>query len=207
MPCGKPCVTPRQWFASRGEGGSGLTGAELLKSVPASAFLECNDGKASEAAGPLRRWRVHPFGGPALGLRGGGQRPQPCGCADTQGHSGIPPEVRPAQQPARARLHPAGRPTRPLQKAASSVATQPRPTVGIPLAADVRYWGNWMLERGAGRAGRVLPAGPRRQRACGLPMEPHHPMPQLSCAEMPLIRQYWLARRTHSKRVSAATND
>ena len=42
-----------------------------------------------------------------------------------------------------------------------------------------------MLERAREESGRVLPAGPRRQRAGGLSVEPHHLLPQLRTPRCP----------------------
>ena len=67
-----------------------------------------------------------------------------------------------------------------------------------PLAADVRYWGHWVLERARDELAALYPPDPDG----GVPVAYlwSRTIPCPSCrAEMPLIRQYWLARKEKKK--------
>ena len=48
-----------------------------------------------------------------------------------------------------------------------------------PLATDVRYWGNWMLERARGELAEFYPPDRGWERPRCLPVEPDDPMPKL----------------------------
>lgn len=65
-----------------------------------------------------------------------------------------------------------------------------------PLAADVRYWGNWMLDRAHAELAELYPPDPDGSRPVAYLWSRTVPCPNCG-AEMPLIRQYWLARKPH----------
>ena len=63
-----------------------------------------------------------------------------------------------------------------------------------PLATDVRYWGRWMLGHARGELAEFYPPDPDGSVPVAYLWS--HTIPCPSCnAEMPLIRQYWLARK------------
>ena len=68
---------PEDVVRTEKDGGSGLTGRQLLERAR-QRILECNDGRPPNLLA-LCRWRRYRLGSPALGLRGGSQRPQPRG--------------------------------------------------------------------------------------------------------------------------------
>ena len=67
-----------------------------------------------------------------------------------------------------------------------------------PLAADVRYWGNWMLEKAREELAEFYPPEPDGSVPVGYLWSRTIPCPNCD-AEMPLIRQYWLARKEKKK--------
>ncbi|MBI3978252.1 MAG: DUF1156 domain-containing protein, partial [Chloroflexi bacterium] len=67
-----------------------------------------------------------------------------------------------------------------------------------PLAADVRYWGNWMLERARAELAPYYPPDPDGSIPVAYLWSRTVPCPNCG-AQMPLIRQYWLARKENKK--------
>ena len=67
-----------------------------------------------------------------------------------------------------------------------------------PLAADVRYWGHWVLERARGELAEFYPRDPDGSVPVAYLWSRTISCP--SChMEMPLLRQYWLARQTNKR--------
>ncbi len=78
--------------------------------------------------------------------------------------------------------------------------TLPAETGGNPLAADVRKWGQWVLERAREQIGHLYanPAG--NETIVGYLWARTVRCPNPSCrAEMPLVRQWWLANTGRRK--------
>ncbi len=76
----------------------------------------------------------------------------------------------------------------------------PAETGGNPLAADVRKWGQWVLERARERIGHLYanPAG--KETIIGYLWARTVRCPNPACrAEMPLVRQWWLANTSRRK--------
>ena len=67
-----------------------------------------------------------------------------------------------------------------------------------PLATDVRYWGNWMLEKAREELDQFYPPDPDGSVPVAYLWSRTVPCPNCG-AEMPLIRQYWLARKDKKK--------
>ena len=67
-----------------------------------------------------------------------------------------------------------------------------------PLATDVRYWGNWMLERARDELAEFYPPDPDGSIPVAYLWSRTIPCPN-SGAEMPLIRQYSLARKPNKR--------
>ena len=64
------------------------------------------------------------------------------------------------------------------------------------LAADLRYWGNWVLERAKEELGQYYPSGLNGETPVAYLWARTASCPNPACGiEMPLIRQYWLARK------------
>ena len=67
-----------------------------------------------------------------------------------------------------------------------------------PLATDVRYWGHWMLEKAREELAEFYP--PDSDGSVPVAYLWSRTIPCPSCeAEMPLIRQYWLARKDRKR--------
>ena len=65
-----------------------------------------------------------------------------------------------------------------------------------PLATDVRYWGQWVRERAREELAPYYPADPGGKTPIAYLWARTVKCPSPACgAEMPLIRQYWLARK------------
>src|SRR5207244_7912939 len=62
-----------------------------------------------------------------------------------------------------------------------------------PLATDIRYWGNWMLERAREELAQFYPPDPDGSVPAAYLWSRTIVCPNCG-ADMPLIRQYWLSR-------------
>ncbi len=67
-----------------------------------------------------------------------------------------------------------------------------------PLATDVRYWGNWMLDSAREELADLYPPDPDGSVPVAYLWSRTVPCPNCG-AEMPLIRQYWLARKAEQE--------
>ncbi len=66
------------------------------------------------------------------------------------------------------------------------------------LAEDVRYWGNWVLERAKKELAPYYPPGPKGETPVAYLWARTVKCPNPACGvEMPLIRQYWLAKKVN----------
>ncbi|MCY4618412.1 MAG: DUF1156 domain-containing protein [Chloroflexi bacterium] len=179
------------------DGGSGLTGAELLKRAR-ERILACNDGKPPKLLDPFAGGGAIPLEGLRLGceveasdlnpvavliLKATLEYPQKFGQADSRE---VPDYILQADQ----QFEQPG-------LAAEERAAEYRRN---PLAADVRYWGQWILKRAREELAEFYPTDPDGRVPVFYLWSRTVPCP--SCeSEMPLIRQYWLARRP-KKRVA-----
>ncbi|MBD3305727.1 DUF1156 domain-containing protein, partial [candidate division KSB3 bacterium] len=67
---------------------------------------------------------------------------------------------------------------------------------GNPLAADVEYWGNWVLERAREEIGHLYENPEGEETIVGYLWARTVTCPNPNCgAEMPMVRQWWLAKR------------
>ena len=181
------------------DGGSGQTGTELLERAR-RRILENNEGKPPRLLDPFAGGGAIPLEGLRLGceveasdlnpvavliLKGTVEYPQKYG----QPHSlPVPEYIRQAAvDPSQSRFND-GQLVDAYQR--------------NPLATDVRYWGHWMLEKAREELSRFYPHDPDGSVPVAYLWSRTIPCP--SCrAEMPLIRQYWLARKD-KKRVALA---
>ena len=178
-------------------GGSGLTGTQLLKRAR-QRILDCNRGKAPKLLDPFAGGGAIPLEALRLGceveasdlnpvavliLKGTLEYPQKYGKADSHP---VPDYIRDADS------------ERALSAfAGGELEDEYRRN---PLAADVRYWGHWVLERARDELRQYYPSDPDGSVPVAYLWSRIIPCP--SChAEMPLIRQYWLARKD-KKRVA-----
>jgi len=69
-----------------------------------------------------------------------------------------------------------------------------------PLLEDVKKWGNWVLERAKEEIGRFYPQDPDGSTPVGYIWARTIPCQNPSCnAEIPLMRQFWLAKKDNKK--------
>ncbi len=181
---------PEQVVRASSDGGSGLTGTQLLARAR-ERILRDNGGKPPKLLDTFAGGGAIPFEGLRLGceveasdlnpvavliLKGTLEYPQKYGRPDSQP---VPKYIRDADAKGRQSF------------AGGELAED---YIRNPLAADVKYWGNWLLDRA------------RAELADFYPTDSDGSVPvaylwsrTVSCpschAEMPLIRQYWLARK------------
>lgn len=67
-----------------------------------------------------------------------------------------------------------------------------------PIATDLRYWGHWILEHARAELAQFYPSEPDGALPVAYLWSRTVPCPNCA-AEMPLIRQYWLARKDKKK--------
>ena len=182
---------PDRVVRTKADGGSGLTGAQLLGRAR-RRILDCNNGKPPKLLDPFAGGGAIPLEGLRLGceveasdlnpvavliLKGTLEYPQRYGQPDSRR---VPNYIRDA----------------------AKGGAQTRFTDGDwvnayrrnPLATDVRYWGHWMLKRVREELAEFYPPDPDGSVPVAYLWSRTIPCP--SCqAEMPLIRQYWLARK------------
>jgi adenine-specific DNA methylase len=69
-----------------------------------------------------------------------------------------------------------------------------------PLAADVKYWGHWVLEQARREIGKFYPDGPGGSRRLAYIWAHTLPCPNPGCrATVPLMKQLWLANTSRRK--------
>ncbi len=203
---------PDKVVRPREQGGSGLTGAELLERARAR-ILACNGGRpprlldpfAGGGAIPLEALRLgceveasdlnpvavlilkctveypQKYGRPLAEQRAQRARGERDSLAGVDGQ--VPAYIRAAARGQQASF-----------AESDAVAAYER----NPLAADVRYWGGWMLERARAELAPYYPPDPDGSVPVAYLWSRTIPCPNCG-AEMPLIRQYWLARKDKKK--------
>ena len=177
------------------DGGSGLTGNELLKRAR-ERILACNDGRPPKLLDPFAGGGAIPLEGLRLGceveasdlnpvavliLKATLEYPQKFGQPDSRDVPGYIMEA-----------------DRGDAQTAFNEGQWSESYRANPLAADVRYWGQWVMERARNELAEFYPPDPDG----GLPVAYlwSRTIPCPSCeVDMPLIRQYWLARKPKKK--------
>ena len=188
---------PERIVRPREEGGSGLTGTELLERAR-QRILDCNGGKPPRLLDPFAGGGAIPLEGLRLGCEVEASDLNPVAVLILKGTVEYPqrygqPDSRPVPDYIR-------------EAATAGDGGQARFTDGglvaayrhNPLATDVRYWGNWMLERARAELSEFYPPDPDGSVPVAYLWSRTVPCPNCG-AEMPLIRQYWLARKENKK--------
>lgn len=205
---------PDQVVRPREEGGSGLTGAQLLERAR-RRILECNGGKPPRLLDPFAGGGAIPLEALRLGCEVEASDLNPVAVLILKGTVEYPqkygrPLAEQVDQKRRGERDSIagvnGDVPGYIREAAGS--QQARFTDGNlvdaygrnPLATDVRYWGHWMLERAREELNRFYPPDPDGSVPLAYLWSRTVPCPNCH-AEMPLIRQYWLARK-EKKRVA-----
>ena len=186
---------PEKVVRPQTDGGSGLTGSELLERAR-QRILHCNDGKPPKLLDPFAGGGAIPLEGLRLGceveasdlnpvavliLKGTLEYPQKYGQPDSQP---IPDYIlRAVRDPTQGRF---------IDE--DLVEAYGR----NPLATDVGYWGGWMQERAREELAEYYPPDPDGSVPVAYLWSRTIPCPNCN-AEMPLIRQYWLARKDKKK--------
>ena len=187
---------PKQVVRSWEDGGSGLTGEVLLERAR-QRILDSNDGKPPRLVDPFAGGGSIPLEALRLGceveasdlnpvavliLKGTVEYPQKYGQPDSRA---IPDYIREVADEGEI-----GR----LMGDGDLVEAYRR----NPLATDVRYWGHWMLDRAREELAEFYPRDPDGNVPVAYLWSRTVPCPNCG-AEMPLIRQYWLARKDKKK--------
>ena len=186
---------PERVVREKKDGGSGLTGTELLERAR-RRILEDNDGMPPKLLDPFAGGGAIPLEGLRLGceveasdlnpvavliLKGTVEYPQRYGQPDSRP---VPDYIRQAaKNPSQGRFND------------GDLAQAYRRN---PLATDVRYWGHWMLEKAREELAEFYPPDPDGSVPVAYLWSRTIPCPNCD-AEMPLIRQYWLARKDKKK--------
>ena len=186
---------PEKIVRKRSEGGSGLTGTELLEQARCR-ILDCNDGKPPTLLDPFAGGGAIPLEGLRLGceveasdlnpvavliLKGTIEYPQRYGQPNSRS---VPDYIRQAS---------ANVDQNKLADEDLADAYQRN-----PLATDVRYWGNWMLNKAREELAEFYPPDPDGSVPVAYLWSQTIVCPNC-VAEMPLIRQFWLARKGHRR--------
>ena len=186
---------PENVVRQKADGGTGFTGTMLLERAR-RRILDCNDGKPPKLLDPFAGGGAIPLEGLRLGCEVEASDLNPVAVLILKGTLEYPqkygqPDSRPtpeyiyqaAQDPAQARF-----------SDGDLVEAYRR----NPLAVDVRYWGHWMLEKAREELAEFYPPDPDGSVPVAYLWSRTIPCP--SCrAEMPLIRQYWLAHKDKKK--------
>lgn len=179
------------------DGGSGLTGTELLKRAR-ERILACNDGKPPKLLDPFAGGGAIPLEGLRLGCEVEASDLNPVAVLILKCTLEYPQRYG----------QPNSRDVPQYILDADAAGAQPGMADGEwaaayrrnPLATDVRYWGTWMLDRAKEELAEFYPPDPDGSVPVAYLWSRTIPCP--SCdAEMPLIRQYWLAR-SQNRRVA-----
>ena len=179
------------------DGGTGLTGTELLKRAR-RRILDCNGGRPPKLLDPFAGGGAIPLEGLRLGCEVEASDLNPVAVLILKGTVEYPQKFG----------QPNSRPVPDYILKANDDGSQSSFTDGDlaeayrrnPLATDVRYWGNWMLERAREELAEFYPPDPDGSVPIAYLWSRTIPCPNCG-AEMPLIRQYWLARKP-KKRVA-----
>ena len=196
---------------AKADGGSGLTGRELLERAR-KRIRRDNDGRAPRLLDPFAGGGAIPLEGLRLGCAVEASDLNPVAVLIEKGtleypqHWGRPlEEQRAARQrgereaaagvdgavPPYVRDGDGGQRTFAADRAAEAYERN-------PLAADVRWWGGWVLERARADLAPFYPADADGSVPVAYLWSRTVPCPNCG-GEMPLIRQYWLARKDRKK--------
>ena len=186
---------PAKVVRTKEDGGSGLTGAELLERAR-RRILTCNDGRPPKLLDPFAGGGAIPLEGLRLGCEVEASDLNPVAVLILKGTVEYPQKFGQSES----------RPVPDYILRADGSASQSSYTDGSlvedyrrnPLASDVRYWGHWMLERAREELAEFYPADPDGSVPIAYLWSRTIPCPNCG-AEMPLIRQYWLARKPNKR--------
>ena len=186
---------PDKVVRTKEDGGSGLTGNELLGRAR-RRILACNGGKPPKILDPFAGGGAIPLEGLRLGCEVEASDLNPVAVLILKGTVEYPQKYG----------QPDSRSVPDYILNSSNDVLQSSYTDGFlaeaygrnPLAADVRYWGHWMLERARQELAEFYPPDPDGSVPVAYLWSRTIPCPNCR-AQMPLIRQYWLARKSNKR--------
>lgn len=186
---------PDQVVRLRDKGGSGLSGAKLLERAR-QRILDCNGGKPPRLLDPFAGGGAIPLEALRLGCEVEASDLNPVAVLILKGTVEYPQKYgQPDSRPVPEYIRTAGQGKRQASFLDGDAVAAYRKN---PLATDVRYWGAWMLERARAELAEFYP--PDADGSVPVAYLWSRTVPCPSCkAEMPLIRQYWLARKDKKK--------
>lgn len=185
---------PDRVIRAQDDGGSGLTGIQLLERAR-QRILDCNNGQSPKLLDPFAGGGAIPLEALRLGCETTASDLNPVAVLVLKGTIEYPqmygqPDSRPVPDYIRS----------------NAGDRQARFTDGDmvdayqrnPLATDVTYWGRWVLERAGQELAEFYPRAADGTVTVAYLWSRTIPCP--NCAgKMPLIRQYWLARKDKKK--------
>jgi putative DNA methylase len=186
---------PDQVVRPREKGGSGLNGRQLLERAR-QRILDCNGGKPPRLLDPFAGGGAIPLEALRLGCEVEASDLNPVAVLILKGTVEYPQKY--------------GQPNSRDVPKYIYLAADSGPQKGFfdgdlvaaykknPLATDVRFWGNWVLERAQKELAQFYPPDPDGSVPVAYLWSRTVPCPNCG-AEMPLIRQYWLARKDKKK--------
>ena len=186
---------PERVVRAASDGGSGLTGTKLLERAR-QRILDCNGGQPPKLLDPFAGGGAIPLEGLRLGCEVEASDLNPVAVLILKGTLEYPQKYgQPDSRPVPDYIQRAGHnPSQARFNDGNLVEAYRR----NPLAADVRYWGHWMLEKARDELAEFYPPDPDGSVPVAYLWSRTIPCPSCS-AEMPLIRQYWLARKDKKK--------
>ena len=188
---------PERVVRTKDDGGSGLTGTKLLERAR-RRILDCNGGKPPKLLDPFAGGGAIPLEGLRLGCEVEASDLNPVAVLILKCTVEYPQRFgQPDRRPVPGYIRRAAEGDSQAKFTESNLAEAYRRN---PLATDVRYWGNWVLERAREELSAFYPSDPDGSVPVAYLWSRTIPCPNCN-AEMPLIRQYWLARKP-TKRVA-----
>ena len=186
---------PERVVRAKADGGSGLTGTELLVRARLRILAD-NDGKPPKLLDPFAGGGSIPLEGLRLGCDVEASDLNPVAVLILKGTVEYPQKYG----------QPNSRPAPDYIREAANDPTQGRFNDGDlvdaykrnPLSTDVRYWGKWILEKAREELAEFYPPDPDGSVPVAYLWSRTIPCPSCN-ADMPLIRQYWLARKEKRK--------
>ena len=180
---------------SKEDDGSGLTGTELLGRAR-QRILDDNDDKPPKLLDPFAGGGAIPLEALRLGCEVEASDLNPVAVLILKGSLEYPQRYgQPNSRPVPYYIHQAAGDPSPDRFTDGDLAETYRKN---PLATDVRYWGNWMVEKAREELAEFYPADPYGRVPVAYLWSRTISCPSCS-AEMPLIRQYWMTRKEKKK--------
>ena len=182
---------PERVVRSREDGGSGLAGAQLLERAQ-QRILDSNDGERPQMLDPFAGGGAIPLEALRLGCEVEASDLNPVAALILKCTVEYPQKYgRPDSRPVPAYIQEGALGSNGQRLVGEGDLVQEY--LRNPLVADVRYWGMRMLARARAELGDFYPPDPDGSKPVAYLWSRTIPCPNCG-AEMPLVRQYWLAR-------------